>query len=245
MKLKVLASSSKGNAYILESPTGTLLIECGLKGKEIIKGLNFNLLNVVGALLSHSHSDHSIGAKDLLKAGIDIYTNKETIESLELTGHRVNAVEPLKQFTVGDFTILGFPIEHDVEGLGYLIQYKPTGYKLLFATDTYYLKYKFKGLNAIAVECNYIKETLDQNIEAGYINEAMKPRLLQSHFSLENVKEFLKANDLSSCREIILLHLSDSNSSAERMVREIEELTGIKSKVADRGLELNLEMFPY
>ena len=73
----------------------------------------------------------------------------------------------------------------------------------------------------------------------------MKPRLLQSHFSLENVKEFLKANDLSQCREIILLHLSDRNSSEQQMIREIEELTGIKPKVADKGLKVELDLYPY
>lgn len=245
MKLKVLASGSKGNCYILESPTGTLIIECGVKYKDILQGLNFNLSEVVGCLISHAHLDHSKSAKDLMKAGIDIYTGKETIEALGLAGHRANIVEPLKQFTIGNFKILGFPIEHDVEGLGYLIQYEPTGEKLLFLTDSYYSKYKFNGLNYIMIECNYIKETLDQNIADGYIDQTMKPRLLQSHFSLENVKEFLKANDLSQCREIILLHLSDRNSDAERMIREIEELTGITPKVADKGLEVELEIFPY
>ena len=55
---------------------------------------------------------------------------------------------------------------------------------------------------------------------------ALKKRILKSHFSLENVKEFLKANDLSRVQEIWLLHLSDGNSDAERFKREIQELTG-------------------
>ena len=50
--------------------------------------------------------------------------------------------------------------------------------------------------------------------------------VLRSHFSLENVKEFLQANDLSKVQEIWLLHLSDGNSDAERFKREIQELTG-------------------
>lgn len=140
---------------------------------------------------------------------------------------------------------MGFPTEHDVAGLGYLIQYRPTGEKLLFLTDSYYCKYRFRGLNYILIECNYIKETLDANIEAGLIDEEMKPRLLQSHFSLEHVKQFLKANDLSQCRKIILLHLSDYNSDAARMVQEIQELTGINTVVAEPGLEVELELYPY
>jgi len=246
MKLKVLASSSKGNSYILEAFKETLIIECGINAKEILKGLNFYTNDVVGCVVTHSHQDHSSNASKLADLGIDIYTAKETASTLGLTGHRINHIEPLKQFIVGNFIILPFPTEHDCEGsLGFLIQYKPTKEKLLFVTDSYYCKYKFKNLNYIMIECNYIKETLNENIEAGYIHEAMKSRLLQSHFSLENVKQFLKANDLSQCREIILLHLSDSNSNALRMVKEIKELTGIKPVVADAGLEVNLEMYPY
>ena len=247
MKLKVLGSSSRGNCYILSTSTGSLLLECGLPWKPIQKGLNFDLSNIKGCLVTHSHKDHSKAVPDLLKAGIDVYLSKQTKQAVGVNeSHRAITVEPLKQFTVGDFAILPFPTEHDCEGsLGYLIQYRPTGEKLLFLTDSFYCKYKFKGLNYIMIESNYIKETLDANIEAGLINEAMKPRLLQSHFSLENVKKFLQANDLGSCRRIVLLHLSDFNSSGARMVKEIEKLTGIETTIATAGLVLNLEQYPY
>lgn len=55
MKLKVLSSGSHGNSYILQSPTGTLLIECGIPYKKILQGLNFDLQEVVGCLISHQH----------------------------------------------------------------------------------------------------------------------------------------------------------------------------------------------
>jgi phosphoribosyl 1,2-cyclic phosphodiesterase len=77
------------------------------------------------------------------------------------------------------------------------------------------------------------------------IDERIKPRLLQSHFSLEHVKKFLQANDLSQCREIILLHLSSQNSDAARMIKEIKEVTGITPKIATPGLEVELNLYPY
>lgn len=190
--------------------------------------------------------DHAKAMPNVIKAGIDVYASKETYEILNISSHRTKIIEPLKQFTIGDFIILPFPTEHDCDGsLGYLIKYKPTGYKLLFLTDSYYSKYRFKGLHAICIECNYILDTLDENIEAGRINPAMKPRLLKSHFSLEHVIQFLKANDLSQCREIILLHLSNQNSDAARMIKEIKEATGIIPKIAEPGLSIELEMYPY
>lgn len=164
----------------------------------------------------------------------------------EIKNYRLMPVVAGLQFDVADFAILPFDVQHDAEQpLGYLIQYRPTGFKTLFITDSYYCKYKFRGVHLLMIECNYIKETLDQNIADGRIPEAMKPRLLQSHFSLENVKKFLRANDLSQCRKIVLLHLSDANSHAKRMVSEIEQLTGIETVVAEKGLELELELYPY
>jgi len=252
MKLKVLASSSKGNCYILETPTGSLLLEAGIPWKEILKGLDYDISKVVGCLVTHEHQDHSKALLELLKAGIDCYMSKGTAEAIGKTSHRLHKVihagERLGniRFDVGDFDVLAFDTEHDAsDPVGFLIQYKPTKEKLLFITDSYYCKYKFSGLNYILIECNYIKETLDQNIAAGYIPIEHKPRLLQSHFSLENVKKFLQANDLSQCQSIVLLHLSDRNSDEKQMIREIVEITGIKPYIADKGLELKLEIYPY
>jgi phosphoribosyl 1,2-cyclic phosphodiesterase len=246
MKLRILGSSSKGNSYILSSPTGSLLIECGLPWPQIQRGLDFDLSGVVGCLLTHCHKDHSGAILDVMNAGIDVYASAGTLEELGVHGHRAYSIIAVNQFNVGDFLVMPFDTEHDaVEPLGYLIQHKPTKEKLLFLTDSYYCKYTFKGLNYIMIESNYIKETLDANIAAGYVDERMKPRLLQSHFSLEHVKEFLQANDLSQCREIILLHLSSQNSDATRMIREIKEATGITPKIAEPGLEVELELYPY
>lgn len=97
---------------------------------------------------------------------------------------------------------------------------------MLYATDTYYIRYKFSDLTHIMVECNYSMDILRSNVETGLIDKALKNRILKSHFNLEHVKEFLKANDLSKVQEIWLIHLSDSNSDAERFKQEIQELTG-------------------
>lgn len=245
MKLQILGSSSKGNCYLLHGSKSILMLECGVHIKEIKKALNFNLTNVCGCLCTHEHKDHSKSARDMLSNGIDFYASKGTIDGIKVQGHRVNIVKAEKQFKIDEFLILPFETKHDaIEPSGFLIQDTNTKEKLLFATDTFYIKYKFKGLNYIMVECNYIKEILDENIELGLIPQSLQIRLLKSHFSLDNVKEFLKANDLSKARKIILLHLSDGNSDAERMKSEVEELTGIETVIAEKGT-VELELFPF
>jgi len=167
-----------------------------------------------------------------MHAGIDCYMSRGTAEALGISGHRINVIKTKQQFRIGAWAILPFETQHDAqEPLGFLLA-NQAGDKLLYATDTYYIRYKFHGLTHIMVECNYSLDILNRNVEAGAVPKELKNRLLKSHFSLENVKRFLQANDLSKVEAIFLLHLSDGNSDAERFKREIQSLTGKPTYIA-------------
>ena len=190
--------------------------------------------------------DHIKYAKEFAENGINIYASEGTFNALELQGHRYNVIKALQQFNIGNFIILPFETQHDaVEPLGFLIQHKITGEKLLYATDTYYIKYKFKELNYIMIECNYIKEIARRNIQNETINKSRYTRLLESHMSLENLLEFLKSNDLRHVQKIILCHLSDTNSNAETMKNKVFEMTGIETIIADKNLITELKKYPF
>ncbi|MFL0197316.1 MBL fold metallo-hydrolase [Clostridium sp. WILCCON 0269] len=241
MKLTVLGSGSAGNCYLLQNKDETLILDCGLPYKTILKGLDFNLMNVVGCLVTHSHKDHSKAINDLKNNGIYVYTSIGTISTLNLKlNYRLFPIESEKQISLDNFTVLPFETEHDaVEPLGFLIQHNDMG-KLLFITDSYYCQYKFTGLNHIMIECNYSMDIVNENFEKGLIHPALRNRLLKSHFSLDNVKEFLKTTDLTEVKDIVLLHLSDSNSNATQFKEEIERLTGKPTYIADKGLKIDL-----
>lgn len=226
IEIKALASSSKGNAFYLNDGVCPLLLDCGLSYKELQRGIGFSVTGLGGCLLTHEHKDHSKAAQELMKAGVDVYASAGTIEMLRLSGHRIRPVEALKQFEVGSWVILPFDTQHDARNpLGFFLQ-SSTGAKVLYATDTYYIKYKFNGLTHIMIEANYADDLLHENLLKGTIHPAMKKRIRRSHFSLANVKEFLKANDLSKVQEIWLIHLSAENSDSERFKKEIQALTG-------------------
>ena len=203
-----------------------LLLECGIPYKEIQRGLNYQVTAVKACIVSHEHLDHCKAAQDVMFSGVDIYASWGTFNALRLGGHRTNVVKSLKQFKIDTWTILPFNTQHDAaEPLGFLLA-NTAGDKLLFLTDSFYCKYRFCGLTHIMCECNFAIDILRANIEAGLVPVELKNRLIKSHFSLENVKEFLRANDLSRVQEIHLLHMSDGNSDEERFKREIQELTG-------------------
>ena len=225
MKFEQFASGSTGNLYRLSFGGASLLIECGLPIREIRRHLNFELSNISGCLCTHEHSDHSRAVQDIMKAGIDCYMTAGTAEALGASGHRLKTIKAGVQFQIGPFAIMPFATEHDAaEPVGFLIQAGAD--KLLYLTDSFYCRYKFKGLTMIAIEANYHLPILQANLAAGIVPMALKNRILKSHFSLDNVKEFLKANDLSLVRELRLIHLSAQNSDEALFKVEIERLIG-------------------
>lgn len=202
------------------------MIECGIRFPLIREAFNFKLSEVSGCLISHEHFDHSKAVKDIMKAGINCFMSDGTAKALKLSGHRLKIIKSKELFTIGTFKILPFDTQHDCsDPLGFLLQSRD-GEKLLFATDTFYLKYKFKGLNYILIECNYSRKFLEENIKSGITPEAIRNRIIKSHFEIENVKDFLRENDLSRVKQIYLIHISNTNGNSKFFKEEIQKLTG-------------------
>lgn len=222
LKFKALASSSSGNLYKVSDDDGAILIEAGLPIKRIRQKLDFELHKIDFAVLSHSHRDHSMAASDLMKAGVDLYTSQGTIDACGLEGHRLHRIRDRVQFVRDGWSVLPFATEHDdSEPLGFLIERK--GQRLLFVTDSYYIRYSFERLNIIAVECSYSREILDENVANGTIPLGLKERLRSSHMALHTLVEFLEATDLGAVREIHLLHMSETNSDKDAFKKEIQK----------------------
>ncbi|HAC0644232.1 TPA_asm: MBL fold metallo-hydrolase [Listeria monocytogenes] len=227
MEIKTIASGSKGNAYVISSGRSKLLLECGINFDIVRKALNFDLSDINGCLISHEHGDHVAGVKKMLRtSNIKIYASAGTLSELKtLDSQQVILKEKVAQ-NIREWIVLPFRTEHDAkEPLGFMIQHNNE--RLLFITDSYFVRYKFKNINYLMIECNYSADILEENVINKVTHPVQKKRVLQSHFSLENVKEFLKANDLSQLREIHLLHISDSNGDPERFKKEIQAMTGV------------------
>lgn len=229
--VKCLASGSKGNSYAIDDGGTVLLLEAGIPANRITSGYGNILERVAGCLVTHEHSDHAKGIAELTKSGIDIYASGKTISHLKNAvkrPYRLNTIKAGHQFELGTWIILPWQAQHDAdEPLGFLIYSAFTKEKLLFATDTYFIPNTFRGLNYIMVECNYSLELLNQSVALGEVSEGQKVRILQSHFSLDNVKNFLSHNDLSTVQRIYLIHVSGRNGDKTMFKREIMKLTGL------------------
>lgn len=211
-----------------------LALECGLRYSELQRALDFRVSRLHGCLVSHEHMDHARAAKEMARAGVDIYASVGTLTALALCGTRFKAVKAHEEFSVGSWRVYPFDVVHDAaEPLGFFLIH-PAGWRVLYATDTAYLSYRFEGMTHILVETNYEAEALREGVTEGRIPAVVKRRITQSHFSLEHVKGFLQANDLSRVQEIWLLHISNSNADASQFKKEIQELTGKQVYVGER-----------
>ena len=234
MNLYVLGSSSSGNCYLLYTENSILIIEAGIPFKELNRLHLFDMRKVVGCIITHEHGDHASRVEEYQSKGIKCYASTGTREKLN------DKVINIGFFESKEFSVFPFSISHDAaDPVGFLIQTKDEN--VLFATDTYLLRYTFRDLTAILIECNYSMDIINKNLEEGRISNARRERTILSHMELSTCIDTIKSNDLSKLNKVLLLHLSDSNSDEELFVRTVEESVNVRTLAANKGLNINLD----
>lgn len=141
MNVIPLASSSKGNAYLVEHEGTVILIDCGLSYRELRKRIDaklcssaFNLqpstcLDMIQAvLITHSHGDHVDGLCTFLKKhDVPVYANMMTAETIiadkGIPEDSFVCFENGQEFEIGPLVINPFSIPHDTsDPVGYLVK---------------------------------------------------------------------------------------------------------------------------
>jgi len=246
MEIRCIATGSKGNCYSITVDNETILLDCGIGYKDIVRGIDYQIGSVKAVLLSHMHGDHSCAYKNFIKSGIPIYTNDETVKHFEIvSGELMIGLPELKSHKISDtYTVIPFYLPHTTTfresmelvscpNFGWLIIAGKE--KILYMTDFEYCKYSFKKqkINHFIVECNYVDEYVD-------VDEPNYKHVLKGHCSLNTCKKFLEHNKTDEMKNIILVHISDGHGDRDRMVSEICEIigNGINIQVAEKGFIL-------
>jgi phosphoribosyl 1,2-cyclic phosphodiesterase len=230
--VETLGSSSKGNCYRLKSGERSLLLECGMPWKEIRRKLNFETSKLDGCLVSHFHADHARCLGDLLKNGVTVHATEDTFSQWDSANHhRAKKVTSKSRYVIDQhWAAWCFDTVHDAPGsVGFIVSDGED--RLAFLTDTAYCQYIMPQCSIIMIEANYSEAILAANVEAGHIEPARAKRVLQNHMSIERVIDFCKQQDLSKCRLVYLIHLSDGNSNADLFKKMVQEATGIPVRV--------------
>ena len=144
MKVKVLASGSKGNSTYIESKGYRLLIDIGVSFSYLCRQLEkigIEPTNLDGILITHAHGDHTKGLQSLIKRHpIPVYLTEKMVPDLEEIIPITNLSVLASENQIGPFHVECIPTSHDVESTGYLINDEKAS--LVYITDTGYIHRK-------------------------------------------------------------------------------------------------------
>lgn len=224
MKLICLGSGSSGNCYVLDAGHEALVIEAGIPFREVRKALKFNVLKIAGVVVSHSHGDHAKYAKEYEAAGIPVYKPYEC-----------GTVLGLQEY--GGFSISPFDLVHDVPCYGFQIDHPDMG-RLVYASDTEYVRYRFQDVSHMLIEANYAADMIP--------DDAVNYRhVLQGHMELNTTIDFIRANKTPELRNVILCHLSESNADPERFMDEVLDVADCTVWQAVKGAAIPVNRDPF
>lgn len=231
MILRCLGTGSSGNCYALYDNDGkVLLLDLGLARKQILKGIDFNVYDVVGAVVSHGHGDHAKSVKDFENMGISVFKPYDETKAF-----------PLK-IRYGSFGIRALKVPHDgVPCYGFYITVD--GHRISYATDFEYLPCSFKNvrLTDMIVECNHQTKLVDKG-QAKYTHQ------IKGHCSLDTlIEKVIKENMTSDLRTVILCHLSGDSANPEECLSEVQKVVGegVKCVCAAAGETVELSLYPF
>lgn len=207
MFLKCIATGSKGNSYILTDESGeSLILDCGVKSKDIKQALNFDFSKVSGVLVTHNHKDHSLSADELETYGLDVFRPYLTEGGMD-------------RKTLGVYAVSSFPVEHDgTPCCGFYIRHI-SGFKMLYVTDLELTRYRFTSqkVNFILCECNWQSEYINKET-ASYRHKVL------GHMSLDACLGFLKVNATESLQAVAICHMSNQTVDVSECLEKIKEL---------------------
>lgn len=205
MKYKVISSSSKGNAVLVDD----ILIDCGVSYKAI----SDVVADIKLVLLTHEHSDHFNGStiKKLAyeRPTLRFGCCKWLVKKLCSTGvepYRIDVYEIGKIYDYRQFKISPVNLYHDVPQCGYRIYIGNE--KAIYCTDTRTLEgINAKGYDLYLLEANYEDEDLQERIKTKQENGeyAYEFNVADRHLSKKQCDDFLIAN-AGKNSEYVYLH---------------------------------------
>lgn len=228
MKIKTIASGSKGNCSIVLCNETNLIIDMGISFLTLKKTLEENSLSFEdfsGILITHCHKDHTKGLATLInKTKLNVYIPEGMYESLKEFIPYPKCIFVEDKFNINDVEIELIHTSHDApSSVGYIITHNKRS--LVYITDTGYINRKYlevlKDKNCYLIESNHDEIMLMD----GPYPRFLKERVISDsgHLSNNTTATYLKKIVGDNTKTIILAHLSETNNTPEKAMTAIRE----------------------
>lgn len=247
-----LGSGSSGNCYVLRKNDEVVIVECGFEWKTLLKKFmcqRISLTQIKSVIITHEHTDHSKAILNFVKLGIQCYVPySEKLAQYGLYDNRnVHIINEDSKIELASWlNCLCFPTCHDVKSFGFIFFDTENKQSALFINDTKLFDFKYKNYSydIVFIECNHIRKQLEvimqKALDDGNAAKVFKfKRQSAYHLSLISCKKFLKDLNLKKTKVIFLMHFSKECGQPDIMRAEIEESTGIKTRIClrDGGIQ--------
>ena len=222
MQVHVLASSSSGNAAVVELAGHRFLIDAGISCAALEHGLwccGLKPADLSAVFITHEHQDHIKGLETFIRRSrLPVFTRRATWEKLacrellppgcvrEITGSLV----------LEGVTVETFSTSHDaVDPVGF--SFHGDGQTFVLATDfgiaTSEIENAVREADCMILESNHDPELL----RTGPYPAFLKKRILSAkgHLSNPDAGKLLAENCMGKPREVFLAHLSQENNRIE------------------------------
>lgn len=221
MRFCSLSSCSYANCVVVQDQNTCILIDCGLKKRDIkpfLAAVGLSPGDIDAIIVTHRHSDHIYGLNYFLKEkNAPIYSTdrvlKELSRSMDFTAPpQLNILNECSGQNIGTLGVIPFRLSHDVETIGFIIDSE--GERLGFMTDTGFVPENclnaFHDLDYLYIESNHDLDMYKRSTKPGYV---IKRNLgLTGHLSNEQCGQALQYMLRQSCKLVVLGHLSEEDN---------------------------------
>lgn len=227
IKIAVVGTGSKGNAYLVQVGDSKLLLDAGMPAAKVRPFNQNKIADIDAMLVTHAHNDHSAFMQEFMNIGVRLIYSTDEIDC-------------------GKFKVYGEYQKHDVECRGYAVDFPNKGIMLHYITDTVEPIVSAEYLKADrrhywVIECDYTEETMLYNDEHESANVAMRnARTRETHLSDRTVIDFFKREDIPT-DAILFVHMSALNFDYKLFNSEWnKELPRLSMAVAENGAKYEM-----
>lgn len=241
LRCVVLGSGSSGNALLLETREGRVLVDAGFSLRELerrLRGVGVSPSTLRAVVLTHEHGDHCRGVVRLARRfRIAVYATRGTF-----AGHALRTLERTVEITPGAaFELCGLLCEpvlvpHDARQPVALVVEDRSGQRLGLLADcgsrSDAVLERFADLDTLVIETNHDLDML----RTGPYPWALKRRIAGARGHLSNTEAAGGVERVLSdrLRRVVLYHLSRTNNVpalAEDAIGERLERAGSLAEV--------------
>lgn len=234
MRVKVLASGSKGNATLIETRNTKVLIDVGISYrtlKQKLESVNTKIDDIGAIFITHEHSDHIKGLNTyLIRHQIPVFLSEGSYNAI-VTEKRIgqdfqhfNIIQEDQNIEFNDFLFQPFRVSHDA--------YEPFGYqvyegekKLVYLTDTGIVSQqnleRIKNADIYILETNHNVEMLMGTNRPWYLKQRILGDL--GHLCNEDALDVLSRVRGDQTKYVYMAHISEEANSLDLLRLTVED----------------------